>query len=108
MTIEWIEATNFEQKINEATQPVVIDFWLANCPPCQALEPKLEAVAQGFSSELTVYRLDIEKAPSIPERCHVMSVPTLIFFKDGEAVKRLDGLIGQEELEAAFREMTTV
>lgn len=104
MVIEPISEANFIEKIIQATQPVAVDFWLANCPPCQALEPRLEAVARKFVGQVKVYRLDVEKSPSIPGQYDVMSVPTLILFKDGEVVKRLDGLITDEDLETAFNE----
>jgi thioredoxin 1 len=105
MAIEPINEANFDEKVNQATQPLVVDFWLANCPPCQTLEPRLEAMAQKFAGQVNVYRLDVEKSPSIPEQYGVMSVPTLIFFEEGEPVKRLDGLITQKDLGAAFREV---
>ncbi len=106
MTIEPVSEANFDEKVKQATQPVVVDFWLANCPPCQTLEPRLEAVAQEFVDRVNVYRLDVEKSPSIPGRYDVMSAPTLIFFKDGEPMKRLDGLITREDLQAAFRDVS--
>ncbi len=106
MTIESVSEANFDEKVKQATQPVVVDFWLANCPPCQTLEPRLEVVAQEFAGRVNVYRLDVEKSPVIPRRYDVMSAPTLIVFENGEAIKRLDGLITREDLEAAFRDVS--
>jgi len=105
VTIKPIDGADFDEKVNQATQPVVVDFWLANCPPCQTLEPKIAAVARAFAGRVKVYRLDIEKSPSISERYDVMSVPTLVFFREGRAVKRLDGLITQQDLASAFGEV---
>jgi thioredoxin 1 len=105
MAIEPISEASFDEKVSQAAQPVVIDFWLANCPPCQTLEPKIAAVAQAFAGRVKVYRLDVEKSPSISDRYDVMSVPTLVFFRGGRAVKRLDGLITQQDLESAFNEV---
>ena len=105
MTVKPIDGVDFDEKVNQATQPVVVDFWLANCPPCQTLEPKIAAVAQAFAGRVKVYRLDVEKSPSISERYDVMSVPTLVFFQGGRAVKQLDGLITQQDLESAFGEV---
>lgn len=106
MAIDPIGEADFDAKIDQTAQPVVVDFWLADCPPCQTLEPRLEAVAEEFAGQVQVYRLDIEESPSIPEHYDVMSIPTLIFFKDGAAVKRLDGLITRADLEAAFGEVS--
>jgi len=62
-------------------------------------------VARAFAGRVKVYRLDVEKSPSISERYDVMSVPTLVFFREGRAVKRLDGLITQQDLASAFGEV---
>ena len=74
MTIEPVSEANFDEKVKQATQPVVVDFWLT-------LEPRLEAVAQEFLGRVNVYRLDVEKSPAIPPRYDVMSAPTLIFLR---------------------------
>ncbi len=70
------------------------------------MEPRLEAVAQEFAGRVNVYRLDVKKSPAIPRRYDVMSAPTLIVFENGEAIKRLDGLITREDPEAAFRDVS--
>jgi len=106
MALEPINQASFDDKIRQANQPLVIDFWLADCPPCQMLEPRLETIAQAFDNRVSVYRLDIEKNPSIPERYNIMSIPTLLFFRHGEVVKRLDGLITHEDLKTAFDEVS--
>ncbi len=105
MMFELASAAAVKERTSQDAEPLVVDFWKSDCPPCDALEPKLEQVAGSFEEQVSVYRLDVEEAVSLTERYEVMSVPTLIFFKDGEPVKRLDGLIDREELEAAFREV---
>lgn len=104
MTIEAVNQSDFDDRVNQASQPIVLDFWQAACPPCQMLEPKLEAVARQFAGRVTVYRLDVEESPAIAERYNVMSIPTLLVIKAGEVSQRLDGLITQDQLRVAFEE----
>lgn len=107
MPIQQITEADFDERVNQAAQPVVIDFWMANCPPCQTLEPRIEQVARRYQGRVQVYRLDVEESPSIPERYDVMSIPTLLFFKDGAVIKRMDGLITAETLKTAFDEVSS-
>ena len=106
LAIEPVSNADFDEKIHQATQPVVVDFWLANCSPCQTLEPKIATVARAFAGQVKVYRLDIEENPTLSERYDVMSVPTLLFFTDGKPFKRLDGIITQQDLQATFNEVS--
>lgn len=81
---------------------VLLDFYQAACPPCRALEPRLEAFVRRHRDELSVYQIDIEHNDETPKCFEIMSIPTLIAFAEGEEVTRLDGLIGDEDLEQAL------
>lgn len=85
-----------------ASGVVLLDFWQETCPPCRALEPRLEAFARRHRRELSAYRIDIDKDQDTPRRLGVMSIPTLIIFRGGQEVERLDGLIREQELEGAL------
>ena len=92
----------FEAKVLRATVPVALDFYQATCPPCRALEPRLERVAGQYAGRLPVYRVDIERDMPVAERFNVKSIPTVLLLRDGNEVERLDGLITEGDLEAAF------
>ncbi len=81
---------------------VLLDFFQESCPPCHALEPRLEAFARRHRGELEVLQIDIDENEETPKRFGIMSIPTLILFRDGEEVARLDGLITEQELEQAL------
>lgn len=81
---------------------VMLDFFQDACAPCHALEPRLETFARKHRGELTVYQIDIDQNAETPQRFGVMSIPTLLLFRDGEQVARLDGLIREEDLEQAL------
>lgn len=81
---------------------VLLDFWQQTCPPCRALEPRLEAFARRHRDQLAAYRIDIDTDQQTPRRFGVMSIPTLIMLRDGREVARLDGLIREPDPEAAL------
>lgn len=85
---------------------VMLDFFQESCPPCHALEPRLEAFARRHEGELKIYQVDIDENVETPRRFGVTSIPTLILFRQGEEVVRLDGLIRDDDLERALEEAT--
>lgn len=83
---------------------VLLDFFQDTCPPCHALEPRLETFARRHRAELRVYQVDIDENQETPQRFAIMSIPTLILFQNGAEVARLDGLIREQDLEQALAE----
>lgn len=81
---------------------MALDFYGKSCPPCKALEPRLERVAQRFEDRLTVFRVDAERDLSVAENFGVTSLPAVLVFRDGREVERLDGLIKEDDLASAF------
>lgn len=80
----------------------LLDFYQETCPPCRALEPRLEAFAERHPDDVHVYQLDVDEHAEALERFGVESLPTLIVYREGEEVERLDGLIREDDLEAAL------
>ncbi len=83
--------TTFDEEINGASTPVLVDFWAEWCGPCKTIAPILDEIASEQDGKLTVAKLNVDDAPSIARRFGVMSIPTLILFKDGEPAKRVVG-----------------
>lgn len=81
---------------------VLLDFHQASCAPCRALEPRLESFARRHAGEMRVLQVDVDEDMATAEAFGVQSLPTLIVFADGQETARLDGLIGDEDLEAAL------
>ncbi len=82
--------------------PVLLDFYQASCAPCRALEPRLERVAREYAGWAPVYRVDIDRDLPVAQRFGVMSIPTVLVLRAGKEVARLDGLITEDDLRAAF------
>ncbi len=74
----------------------------ASCPPCRALEPRLERIAAEYRGRVAVYRIDIDRDMSVAARFGVKSIPTIVILHDGREIERLDGLVTGRELRAAF------
>ena len=100
--IQAISGTDIEAKVLQAAGPVELDFYQASCPPCRVLEPRLERIAQEYRGRLPVHRVDIDRDLHVAKRFGVMSIPTVLVFRAGKEVERLDGLITEAQLRQAF------
>lgn len=100
--VENLERDELEYKVLQTPGPVALDFYGESCPPCHALEPRLERVAGEYTNRIPVYRLDAERDLSLAESLGVTGLPTVLVFKGGEEVERLDGLIRETDLRSAF------
>lgn len=104
--IKVITDSNFEQDVLNSGKPVLVDFWAEWCGPCRALTPILEEVAANHGESISFAKINIDENPETPSKYGVMSIPTLILFKNGqvEAVKM--GLLSKSQL-SAFIESNT-
>ena len=98
MSTVTLSATTFDEEIAASSQAVVVDFWAEWCGPCKMIAPVLDEIAAEHSDSLRVAKLNVDDHPDIGRRYQVMSIPTLLVFKDGELVKRLVGAKGKSQL----------
>lgn len=89
---------SFSQDVLSSSTPVLVDFWATWCGPCKMIAPVLEEIASEKAGELKVVKLDVDANPGTARDFQVVSIPTLILFKDGQPVKRIVGAKGKAAL----------
>ncbi len=100
--VKEIQANQYAGEVIEAKQPVVLDFFSTECPPCEALAPKYEAVADQFAGKVTFLKIFRQGNRDLATQLAVSGSPTVLFFKNGKEVgTRLTGEIKRSELKAA-------
>ncbi len=98
MAVVKITADNFEEEVIGSKIPVLVDFWATWCGPCQMQGPVVDEVAEEFAGKLKVGKINVDEEGSLAQKYSVMSIPTLILFQDGEAVKKEMGFHSLEEI----------
>jgi thioredoxin 1 len=97
-----ITDTSFQNEVLDGGGPVVVDFWAEWCGPCRLIGPVLDELAGEYSGRVKVTTLNIDENPSTSMKYGVRSIPTVLFFKDGELVDRLIGAVPKAELKKRF------
>ena len=88
---------NFKEEVLEASVPVLVDFWATWCGPCQMIGPVIEEIA-GEVTDAKICKVDVDAQPELARQYKVLSIPTLMVFKNGELVKRESGAKPKEEI----------
>ena len=98
--IKAVTDASFDQDVLNSSKPVLVDFWAEWCGPCRALTPILEEVAAIHSNDVNFVKINIDENPQAPSKFGVMSIPTLILFKNGQVVAVKMGLLSKSQLSA--------
>ncbi|HVX19171.1 MAG TPA: thioredoxin [Acidimicrobiales bacterium] len=88
----------FDEVVGGSDEPLIVDFWAEWCGPCKMLSPIIEDLASEQAGKLSFAKLNVDDNPDVARRFDVMSIPTLIVFKDGQPAKRMVGAKGKGQL----------
>ena len=103
MAVVTITKENFEAEVLHSTKPVLLDFWATWCGPCRMLAPVVEQVSEENEGKLAVGKVNVDDCPDLAMKFGVMSIPTLILFKDGQVVDKRVGYQPKNQLDEMIR-----
>jgi thioredoxin 1 len=96
--LDAVTDNNFQAEVVEADKPVLVDFWAPWCGPCRVVAPHLEELA-GEREDLKIVKLNVDENPATASKYGIMSIPTLMIFKNGELASRQVGAAPKQKLE---------
>jgi thioredoxin 1 len=97
-----INASNFQAEVIDSPVPVLLDFWAVWCNPCKMISPFLDQIAQEHAGKLKVGRINVDEENELASKHGVVSIPTLVLYKNGEEVNRQVGAVPKKAIEAIF------
>lgn len=99
---------NFDKLLTASDLPVLVDFYATWCGPCKMMAPILEQVNQQIKGKLRIVKIDTDRYPQLASRYNIEALPTLVLFKNGEPVDKIEGVIQPQQLEERLNSITKV
>ena len=99
MGVAKVSDKNFEAEVLKSAEPVVVDFWAEWCGPCKMIAPALEEIAGTMNGKVKIVKLNVDENPATASKYGIMSIPTLMIFKNGELASRQVGAAPKAKLE---------
>ena len=98
MSVINLTSENFENEVLKSEKPVLVDFWAEWCGPCRMMAPVVEELEKEMGNEVKFAKINIDECPDLAEKYNVMSIPTIIIFKDGKPYKKFVGVTSKENI----------
>ena len=99
MGVSKVSDSDFETEVLKSAEPVVVDFWAEWCGPCRMIAPALEEIAGSMNGKVKIVKLNVDENPATAAKYGIMSIPTLMLFKNGELASRQVGAAPKQKLE---------
>lgn len=100
-----IDDSVFDAEVLKSDKPVLIDFWAPWCGPCRAISPLVEELASKFGDKIKFVKCNVDENPITPGKYGIRSIPTLMFFKDGNVVDQVIGMVARSKLEEVINKI---
>ena len=104
MGLGQVTDASFASDVEQASVPVLVDFWAEWCGPCRMMNPILEEFAAAHDGRINVVKLNVDENPEAAARFKVLSIPTMLVFQDGQVVKQMVGAMSRQRLDEALAE----
>ena len=104
MSMHHFTDSNFKKEVLESKVPVVVDFWANWCGPCKMIGPIIEELAKEYDGKVKIGKLDVDTNPQSASRYGIMSIPSLIFFKNGKVMDQVTGALNKTSLKQKIDE----
>lgn len=95
---EQITDATFDMQVLKSDQPVLLDFWAPWCGPCRALGPVIDELASEYAGRVLIGKMNVDENPVTPGKYGIRAIPTLILFKNGEAVEQVTGAVSKDAI----------
>ncbi len=99
-----IDDTNFDQMVLQSKKPVLVDLWAHWCKPCLMVAPILDELSEEYNGRINFVKLDVDQNPKTAAKYGIMSIPTLLIFKNGEPISHIVGLRPKAELKRSLED----
>ena len=99
MSVSKVSDADFDAEVLKSSQPVVVDFWAEWCGPCKQIGPALDEIAGAMNGKVKIVKLNVDENPATAAKYGIMSIPTLMLFKNGELASRQVGAAPRQKLE---------
>ena len=100
-----LSAANFEDEVLKSTVPVLIDFWAEWCMPCKMIGPLVDQLATQYAGKMKIAKVNVDQENELSTQHSIVSIPTLVVYKDGKIVRQKVGALPKHEIENLFKDL---
>jgi len=100
-----LTSENFEEEVQKSSLPVLVDFWAEWCGPCRMIAPAVEELARTYQGKLKVGKVNVDTQGELAGRFGIISIPTIMIFKDGKPARQKVGALPKPQIESLFKDL---